>query len=95
MLFQTDNEFLEKLKDGKEIHCVDIQNESHRDNENISENKTLMNNGQKHPWIKDYIEYKTLGTNEFFKTQIISRAFKASGKYSNWVNIRNLHDDTV
>lgn len=42
--------------------------------ENISDNGNLMNNGQKHPWIKDYIEYKTLGSNEFSKSQIISRA---------------------
>ena len=25
MLFQSDNEFLEELNDGKEIDCVDIQ----------------------------------------------------------------------
>ena len=46
MLFQTDSEFLEDLKDGKEIDCVDLQNQSHRDNKNISDNKTLMNNDQ-------------------------------------------------
>lgn len=42
--------------------------------ENISDNGNLMNNGQKHPRIKDYVEYKTLGSNEFSKSQIISRA---------------------
>ena len=63
MLFQTSSEFLEDLKDGKDIECVDIQNESHRDNKNISDNKTLMNNDQKHPKIKYYVDYKTLGFN--------------------------------
>ena len=46
MLFQFDNEFPEKLTDRKEIDCVDIQNESYNDNENIS-NENLMNIGQK------------------------------------------------
>ena len=51
----------EILKDKKQI-------------ENISDNGNLMNNGQKHPRIKDYVEYKMLGSNEFSKSQIISRA---------------------
>ena len=55
MLFQTDNEILEDLKDRKEIYCVDKQNESHRDNENISDNETPMSNGKKDLRIKDYV----------------------------------------
>ena len=47
MLFQTDNGLPEYLNDGKEIVCVDMQNESHRDNKNISDKETLMNYGQK------------------------------------------------
>ena len=47
MLFQTDDELLEYLNDGKEIVSVDIQSESHRDNKNISDEETLMNYGQK------------------------------------------------
>ena len=93
MLFQTDNEFLEELKDGKEIYFVDKQNESHRDNENISDNETKMSNGKKDLRIKDYVE--TSGSNDFFKSQIISRASKASGKCSSWFNLRNLDDDAV
>ena len=83
MLFLTETGFLEKLNNGKEIDCADIQNESHRDNKNISENQTLMNNDQKHPGIKDYTGYKTLGSNELFKS--VSRARKASGKHSQLV----------
>ena len=54
MLFQSDNEFLEELNDREAIDCVDIQNENQRDSENISNNKTLMNNGQKYSKIKPF-----------------------------------------
>ena len=50
------------------IDCVDILNESLSNNENISDNENLMNNDQKHPRIKDYVEYKTLGFNGFSKS---------------------------
>ena len=89
MLFQNNNKFLEKLGDGKEIDCADIQNQSYKITK-VSDKETLMNNGQKHPRTKDYNKYKTLGSNELFKSQIISRVGKASGKYSSWLNLRNL-----
>lgn len=44
MLFQTDNEFIEELNNRKETESVDIQNKSHKVNENIS--------NKKHPRIK-------------------------------------------
>lgn len=84
-----------ELNDGKEIDCVDIQNESHRDNGNISDNENLMNDVQKRPRIKYYVKYKTLCSNQFFKSQVINRAGKASGKYPNWFNLRNIDNDTV
>lgn len=46
-VIQFENEFLEKLTDGKEIGCVDIQNESHKDKENTSNDKNLMIIGTK------------------------------------------------
>ena len=52
MLFQTDNEFIEELNNRKETESVDIQNKSHKVNENIRNKKNLMHNGQKHPRIK-------------------------------------------
>ena len=36
MLFLTETGFVEKLNNGKEIDCADIQNESHRDKKKIS-----------------------------------------------------------
>ena len=53
-----------------------------------------MNNDQKHPRKIDYVEYKTSGFNEFSNSKIKRRAGKASGKYPNWFNIRNLNDNT-
>ena len=32
---------------------------------NISEKESLMNNDQKHLWTKNYIEHKTLGSDDF------------------------------
>ena len=44
--------------------------------------------------LKDFVEYKILGFNDFQNAQIIKRAGKVSGKYSNWYNIiKNLYDD--
>ena len=63
ILSQIDSELMGVLMDGKESNCVDIKNESRRDNENISANENLMNNGQNDPKIKDYVEYKTLLSN--------------------------------
>ena len=34
-------------------------------------------------------------TNDFQKAQIIKRAGKVSGKYSDWYNIKNVNDDTI
>ena len=95
VILQADNEFLEEYNNGKKIDCIDIQNEGYKDSENISDSKTLMNNGQKYPRIKNFIEYKILGSNKIFKSQIISRTCKASRKNSNWLNLRNLDDDTI
>ena len=69
MLFQTDNEFIEELNNRKETESVDIQNKSHKVNENISNKKNLMHNGQKCPLSqdKDYVECGALGSNEFLK----------------------------
>ena len=60
------------------------------DNGNISDNETKMSNGRKDLRIKDYVQ--SPGSNDFFKSQIISRAGKASGKCSSWFN---LDDDAV
>ena len=52
-------------------------------------------NNQKDPKSKDSVEYKILGSNDFQKIQIIKRAGKVSGKYSDWYIIKNLNDDTI
>ena len=44
--------------------------------------------------IKDFVEYKVLGSNGS-KALIIKRAGKVSGKYSDWYNIKNANDDTI
>ena len=54
---------------------------------------TIIN--QKYPKVKDFVEYKILGSNDFQKARIIKRAGKVSGKYSDWYNIKNLTDDTI
>ena len=66
----TDNELLKEFNDGKEMECVDIQIESHRGNGNISGNENLMSNGQKHSRIKDYVEYKALGSMNVLKVKL-------------------------
>ena len=45
---------------------------------------------QKHPKVKDFVEYKILGSNDFKNAQVMKRAGKVSGKYSDWYNIKNL-----
>ena len=45
-------------------------------------------NNQNHLKVKDFVEYKILGSNEFQKAQIIRRAGKVSGKYSDWYTLR-------
>ena len=40
-------------------------------------------NGQRHPRVKDYAKYKTLGSNKFFKSKIINIAHIVSEKYPN------------
>ena len=49
---------------------------------------------QKYPKVKDFVEYKSLGSSDFQEAQIIKRAHKGLGKYSDWCNIKNVNDNT-
>ena len=59
------------------------------------QNEGSYHNNQKHSKVKDFVEYKIFGFNDFQKAQIIKRAGKVSGKYSDWYNIKNVNDDTL
>ena len=52
-------------------------------------------NNQEHPKVKDFVKYKILRSNDFQKAQIIKRAGKIWGTYSNWCIIKNVNDDTI
>ena len=54
-----------------------------------------MFDNKKHPKIKEYVQYKLFGSDDVSKSQILSRASKVSGKYSNWFNIRNIDNNTI
>ena len=72
---------------------IDIQQNT--DQNTSIENEGCYHNNQKHPKVKDFVEYKIFGSNDFQKAQIIKRAGKVSGKYSDWYNIKNVNDDTI
>ena len=59
------------------------------------QNEGSYHNNQKHSKVKDFVEYKIFGFNDFQKAQIIKRAGKVSGKYSDWYNIKNINDDNI
>ena len=52
-------------------------------------------NNQEHPKVEDFVKYKILRSNDFQKAQIIKRAGKIWGKYSNWCIIKIVNDDTI
>ena len=59
------------------------------------QNDGCYHNNQKHPKVKDFVEYKIFGSNYFQKAQIIKRAGKVSGKHSDWYNSKGINDDTI
>ena len=73
---------------------TDIDNQQNTDQSTSIQNEDCYHNNQKHLKVKDFVEYKILGSNDFRKAQIVKRASKVSGKYSDWYNIKNLNDDT-
>lgn len=48
-----------------------------------------------YPKIKVFLKSKTLRSNGFAKTYIVSRTDKISRKYADWYYIRNLSDDKI
>ena len=56
---------------------------------------SCYHNNQKRLKVKDFVEYKIFGSNDFQKAQIIKRAGKVSGKYSHWYNIKNINDNNI
>ena len=71
---------------------IDIQQNT---NQSTSIQSEGYNNNQKHPKVTDFVEYKIFGSRYFQKAQIVKRAGKVSGKYSDWYNIKNVNDDTI
>ena len=57
-----------------------IDSPQNTDKSTSIQNHDCYNNNQKHPKVKDFVEYIILGSNDFQKAQIIKRASKVSGK---------------
>ena len=94
MLLEAENDFSQQNNnDG--INCVNIANKNDQQKQNDHVSESQMFNNRKHPKIKDYVEYKLFDSDEVSKSQILSRAGKVSGKYSNWFNIRDIVNDTI
>ena len=72
-----------------------IDNTQNTDQSTSIQNEDCYYNNQKHPKVKDFVEYKILGSNDFQKAQTIKKAGKVSHKYSDWYNSKNLNDDTI
>ena len=53
------------------IDIIDIQRNT--DQSTSIQNKGCYHNNQKHPTVKDFVEYKIFGSNDFQKAQIIKR----------------------
>ena len=60
---------------------IDIQQNT--DQSTSIQYEDCYHNNQKHPKVKDFVEYKIFWSNDFQKAQIIKRVGKVSGKYSN------------
>ena len=95
-LYQSENDFLQQ-ENTNELDSISLDHQNINQNEDINNipRNTQMFDSQMQPKIKDYVEYKLLNSDEIFKTQILSKAGKASGKYSSWFNVRNLDDDSI
>ena len=85
------NESIQNLEDITD----NVENPQNLEHNNLDQNDEIYYNNEKHPKIKDFVEYKILGSDDFHTAQIISRAGKTSGKYSNWYNIKKLSDNTL
>ena len=72
---------------------IDIQQNT--DQITSIQSEGCYHNNQKHPKVKDFVEYQIFGSHHFQKTQIVKRAGKVSGKYSDWYNIKKVNDDTI
>ena len=72
---------------------IDIQQNT--DQSTSIQSEGCYHNNQKHPKVKDLVEYKIFGSHHFQKAQIVKRAGKVSGKYSDWYNIKNVNDDPI
>ena len=59
---------------------IDIQQNT--DQITSIQSEGCYHNNQKHPKVKDFVEYQIFGSHHFQKTQIVKRAGKVSGKYS-------------
>ena len=60
-------------------------------NENQSEDVTL--NNTELPKNNQCVKYRLSNENEWANVKILKRAGKASGKYHNWLNVRNLDNE--
>ena len=85
------NENISNLEDLTDI----FDNQQNTDQSTSIQNEDYYHNNQKRPKVKDFVECKILGSNDFQKAQIIKRPGKVSGKCSDWYNIKNVTDDTI
>ena len=77
----------ENISNSEDVTDI-TDNQQNADKSASIQNKYCHHNNQRHPKVKDFVEYKILGPTDFQKAQIIKRAGKVSGKYSDWYDIR-------
>ena len=52
-----------------------------------------MRTGDELPKIHQCVKYRTPGSNDWVNVKILSRAGKATGRYSNWLNMKRLDNE--
>ena len=105
-LRKNSNEFHQDSKQSFEnasvLYETEKECEVNDDDANNSETNSEINvdtneyyNGLNKPKVKDFVEYKVRDSDKTFRAQIISRAGKISGKYSDWFNMQDLDDGSI
>ena len=65
------------------------------DSESTQTNNKQFFDSKEKPVIKNFVECVTNDSDDIKHVQVISRAGKATGKYSSWYNIRNINNGEI
>ena len=99
--YEDESPEVRSVQDNLEIETEANENESVVNNENENESEealSVQNNSgilqvysdnSVKPKIKQHIKYKLIDSNDMSESQIINRAGKSGGKYSNWYNVKD------